>query len=101
MTAVAIQPSALTRFDTVRRPIARGLRTISIITTISGPAAETAVGDPRKVWNRVDHTAYRDAVPRAHLGIERCLHREARAEERQSAEAQPPRLGSAHLDDAQ
>lgn len=38
MTAVAIQRSALTRFDTVSGPIARGFLTISIITAIKGAA---------------------------------------------------------------
>lgn len=35
---VADQPMTSWRFETVRRPIARGFRTISIIMTMSGPA---------------------------------------------------------------
>ena len=38
MTVVAIQPSVIVRFDTDSRPIARGLRTMSIITAIKGAA---------------------------------------------------------------
>jgi hypothetical protein len=38
MTAVAAQPSTIMRFETDRSPIARGLRTISIITAIRGAA---------------------------------------------------------------
>ena len=38
MTAVAAQPNIIVRFETVSRPIARGLRTISIITAINGAA---------------------------------------------------------------
>ena len=38
MTAVAAHPKIIWRGDTVKRPIARGLRTISIITVINGPA---------------------------------------------------------------
>lgn len=38
ITAVADHPKIICQRDTVNRPIARGLRTISIMTTISGPA---------------------------------------------------------------
>lgn len=38
ITPLAIQPETAWRDDIARRPIARGLRTINIMTTISGPA---------------------------------------------------------------
>ena len=38
MTAVAAQPITIVRFETDSRPMARGLRTMSIITAIKGAA---------------------------------------------------------------
>ena len=38
ITAVAAQPSTIVRFETDNRPIARGFRTMSIITAINGAA---------------------------------------------------------------